>query len=200
MQDHVVFDIEIQKTIEELPDGWNSTELMGVSVACVWEYRTRRMLTYGPEDIVALKTRLLYANRITSFNGWNFDYPVVWGVGKEEWRKRDGFVFPIVSEIKTELLPKTNDLLRRIWKALDLDPDCFDKRTHGGWGLDVVAQNTLGVGKTGYGGYAPQWFQAGQWARLVTYCADDVALTRDLSDFIDRYGYVIGENGLKVRL
>lgn len=53
--DHVVVDVEIQKTIEETPGGWDSTHLLGVAVACVWEYQTQRMRVYGPDDITKLK-------------------------------------------------------------------------------------------------------------------------------------------------
>ena len=70
---------------------------------------------------------------------------------------------------------KTNDLLARIWRALKLDEEQFSE-LHKGWGLDVVARGTLGAGKIGYGGDAPKWFQAGQWARVANYCCDDVAL------------------------
>lgn len=41
----------------------------------------------------------------------------------------------------------------------------------------------------------PKWFQAGLVQKVVNYCADDVALERDLCDFIERYGYVIHRGG-----
>lgn len=191
MEDHIVFDVEIQKTIEELPHGWDSTHLMGVACACVWEYRTQRLRLYGPDDVDALRSRLLKADRITSFNGWRFDVPVIWRIAKSQWKdNREAHVLAVSSSLRS----KTDDILERIWIALGLDPDSFNKHTHLGWGLDVVARGTLGVGKIGYGGDAPKWYQEGQWARVANYCADDVCLTRDLSDFIDRFGYIINGN------
>ncbi len=61
----------------------------------------------------------------------------------------------------------------------------------GGSKLDDIAGATIGVRKIGFGGDAPKWYQAGQVQRVVNYCADDVAIERDLTDFVDRYGYVI---------
>jgi len=91
-----------------------------------------------------------------------------------------------------ELKSKTNDILQRIWRALGLDDDAVDfTELHKGWSLDTVTRGTFGVGKIGYGGDAPKWFQAGEWARVTNYCADDVALERDLAIFVDKYGYVI---------
>lgn len=185
VMDHIVFDVEIQKTIEELSAGWADTHLMGVACACVWQYQDARMRIYGPEDVEALKDRLLRADRISSFNGFNFDYLVIWGLSRLQWSTE-------CEELKARLLPKTNDILRRIWEeGLNLNPDMFNPKTHGGWGLDAVSKATLNApGKIGHGGDAPKWFQAGQWARVANYCADDVALERDLTDFVDRYGYV----------
>ena len=182
MRDRVVLDVEIQKTIEETPGGWGSSDLLGVAVAVLYEYETDRFRIYGPEDVERLRHRLLQAEEIIGFNIVKFDLPVIWGISQEEWQG---------SVLRAELLPRCNDLLRRIWQALGHDPDVFDARTHGGWSLGVVANGTLGVGKIGYGGDAPKWYQAGQWARVVNYCVDDVALERDLSDFVDRYGYVV---------
>jgi DEAD/DEAH box helicase domain-containing protein len=175
MIDHIVVDVEIQKTIEETPGGWEATDKLGVAVACVWEFRGERMRVYGPEDVPALRARLLKADRISGFNIWKFDFPVIWGI-------------PGTERVK-ELLPKTDDILRRIWIELMLDPDRWT-RDHGGWSLDKTAIGTLGVGKIGNGADAPKWFQAGQIQRVVNYCCDDVALERDLTLFIDRYGYV----------
>jgi len=184
--DHVVVDVEIAKTIEQV-GGWDHTELMGVACAVLYEYQQNRFRLYGPEDVEELKARLLAADRITGFNIWRFDFPVIWGLpgrGRVE-----------------ELRSKCNDLLVRIWKSLGLDEEQFSD-LHKGWGLDAVARGTLGGdGKTGYGGDAPKWFQAGLWARLVDYCLEDVRLERDLGDFIDRHGYVVnGGTGRMLRI
>jgi hypothetical protein len=143
------------------------------------------MRIYGPDDVPALRERLGKADRISGFNIFNFDIPVVFGL------PRHGRVESVT--------PKVDDMLRRIWKSLGLNPDVFSDR-HKGWGLDVVAGATLGARKIGYGGDAPKWFQDGKWARLVGYCVDDVCLERDLVDFVDRYGYVVGGNGRKVAI
>lgn len=175
MNDHVVVDVEIAKTIEEV-GGWRHTELMGVACAVVYEYLTDRFRVYGPDDVALLQVRLLEAERITGFNSFRFDFPVIWRLpGRQRVE---------------ELRPKSNDLLQRIWMSLGLDPEQFSN-AHKGWGLDVVAKGTLCAGKTGHGAEAPIMFQEGRWAKLVEYCMDDVRLTRDLSDFIDRYGYVV---------
>lgn len=180
MIDHIVVDVEIQKTIEETPGGWDATDKLGVAVACVWEFRGERMRVYGPDDVGALRERLLKADRISGFNIWKFDYPVIFGLpGRERVH---------------ELLAKTDDILRRIWQERMLNPDVWSA-AHGGWNLDLVALGTLGVGKIGNGADAPKWFQAGLIQKVVNYCSDDVALERDLAVFIDRYCYVINDNG-----
>lgn len=181
MTDHIVVDVEIQKTIEETPGGWDATDQLGVAVACVWEYRTARMRVYGPDDVPALRDRLLKADRVSGFNIWKFDFPVIFGLpGRER-----------VEQMRS----KTDDMLRRIWKALGLNPDSFGG-SHKGWGLDAVAGSTLNAGKIGNGADAPKWYQAGQIQRVANYCADDVALERDLTDFVERHGYVV--NGGRV--
>ncbi len=178
MIDHIVVDVEIQKTIEETPGGWDSTNLLGCAVACVWQYRDQRMRVYGPDDVKALQERLLKADRISGFNIWKFDFPLIFGIpGRDR-----------VESLRT----KTDDMLRRIWKALGLNPDEFTN-SHKGWGLDAVAGATLNAGKIGYGGDAPKWYQAGLVQKVVNYCADDVALERDLTDFVDRHGYVLND-------
>jgi DEAD/DEAH box helicase domain-containing protein len=187
MFDHVVVDVEIQKTIEETPGGWDATDKLGVACAVVYECQTDRFRIYGPQDVPALQDRLLAADRISGFNIWKFDFPVIWGVpGRER-------VMP--------LLGKTNDLLRRIWQGLGLDVDTFSS-AHKGWGLDAVVRGTLAApGKIANGAQAPRWFQAGEWGKLVNYCVDDVTLERDLADFVDKYGFVVnGDSGQVVRL
>jgi DEAD/DEAH box helicase domain-containing protein len=202
--DHVVVDVEIQTYVGEGGLTWDDTDKLGVACACVWQYVDCRLRVYGPDDVAALRERLLRADRITTFNGWRFDFPCIWGIARRHW---DGRCADLTSEqvseihdfLKPALVRKSNDLLRRIWQAQGLDPDAYNPSTHGGFSLDTVARATLGVGKIGHGADAPKWFQAGQWARVVNYCADDTCLERDLSDLIDRYGYILSEQDGKLR-
>jgi|HubBroStandDraft_1064217.scaffolds.fasta_scaffold00161_25 DEAD/DEAH box helicase domain-containing protein len=184
--DHVVVDVEIQKTIEETPGGWDATDKLGVAVAVVYEHKTDRFRIYGHtnEELLELRARLRKADRISGFNIWKFDFPVIFGLSG---RAR-----------VEELRDKTNDILRRIWIAQKLNPDTFS-RAHGGWGLDVVARGTLKApGKIANGAMAPKWFQSGEWGKLVNYCVDDVTLERDLAEFVDTYGYVVNGNTAQV--
>lgn len=192
MIDHVVVDVEIQKTIEETPGGWNATNELGVAVACVWQYRDQRMRVYGPDDVPALRERLLQADRISGYNIFNFDFPLIWGFSREQWKVSPG-------TIKVELRHITDDMLRRIWQAMGLDPDNYQSKTHGTCTLNAIAEATLGCVKIGNGTDAPKWYQAGYVQRVVNYCCDDVALERDLTDFVERYGYVV-QDGKKLKI
>ena len=180
MSDHIVVDVEIAKTVEEV-GGWAHTELMGVGVAVVYEYRTDRFRVYGPGDVEALRERILRAERITGFNIIDFDYPVIFGLPRS-------YALPTALEREG----KSNDILQRIWGALG--------GHRGGWSLESVGLGTLGCAKSGEGAVAPLLFQSGHWARLVDYCIEDVRLTRDLGAFIDRYGFVVNRDEYVLRL
>ncbi len=203
--DHVVVDVEIQKTIEETPGGWEATDKLGVAVACVWEYQTQRMRVYGPDDVDELRKRLLKADRISGFNIFNFDFPVIWGISKPDWARIKSYPNDPPGKVEGHwpylptLIRSTDDMLRRIWQAKRLDPDKFDKSTHGGVGLDAIASSTIAANKIGYGGDAPVWYQSGLIQKVANYCADDVAIERDLTDFVERYGYVVS-NGRQLHI
>jgi DEAD/DEAH box helicase domain-containing protein len=190
--DHIVVDVEIAHTIEETPGGWDATDRLGIAVAALWQYRDCRMRVYGPDDVATLRKRLLEADRISTFNGWMFDFPVIWGFSKVAWKAMEG-------EGSKILRPKCDDLLRRIWVALGFNPDGGWQSGMGGAKLDDIAAATLGVRKIGNGADAPKWFQAGQWAKVTNYCVDDVCIERDLTTFVDQFGFVI-HNGKPLRI
>lgn len=191
--DHVVVDVEIQRGPEEFPEGWEATDKLGVACACLYERRGDRFRVYGPGDVADLRARLLGADRISGYNIWKFDFPVIWAVSRFDWDTSN-----VNAPAATALLPRTDDLLRRIWLALGLEPQEFSE-LHKGWGLDAVAGATLGRRKTGHGADAPRWFRDGDWARVVDYCLNDVALERDLVAFVDRYGFVVSpKDGTKL--
>lgn len=56
--------------------------------------------------------------------------------------------------------------------------------------LDSIAQETLGVGKTGDGLDAIRYYKAGQFRELAKYCLHDVAITRDVYDYGLKYSKV----------
>jgi DEAD/DEAH box helicase domain-containing protein len=180
MIDHVVVDVEIQHAIGDVVDGkpvtWDDTDKLGVACAVVYEFKTDRFRIFGPDDVVALRTRLMDAEQVSGFNIWKFDFPVIWGLPGRQRMK--------------SMAPKTNDLLRRIWQAKGLDPDVFTS-AHKGVGLDNICKSTLRAGKIGFGGDAPKWFQDGLHAKVINYCVDDVTLERDITEFADRYGFVL---------
>lgn len=189
MIDHIVLDVEIKTPIDKLPDGWSSTHLMGVSCCVCYEMNTDRYLIYGDTkgELEDLKMRVLKADRITTWNGWGFDFPVIFGLQKS--KKVD------------QLLGFSDDMLRRCWLSQQINPEEYNANTHGGWSLDAVAKATLGSeGKTGSGASAPLLYKQGQWGRLVDYCLNDVKLTRDLCIHADKTGYLLGKNGLYARV
>jgi hypothetical protein len=192
MTDHIVFDVEIMKSVDDLPGGWDATDQMGVAVAVVYEYEKDRFRVYGdtPVMLEALRKRIKSATRVSGFNIVGFDYPVVWSTSRKDWK------------CDPDLLGRSNDILRRIWLAEGLDPDHFVPRSHGGFSLDAVADVTLGgIKKIGKGADAPKWYKAGDWSRVVTYCIDDVAIERDLINFVDQHGYVVSpRTGRKIPL
>ncbi|MDQ5951648.1 MAG: uncharacterized protein QG639_929 [Patescibacteria group bacterium] len=49
-------------------------------------------------------------------------------------------------------------------------------------GLDAVAKETLGIGKTGNGLDAIKYYNSQNWEALSSYCLQDVAVTRDVYD------------------
>lgn len=49
--------------------------------------------------------------------------------------------------------------------------------------LDKIAQGTLGVGKSGHGLEAVNWWKKGEVEKVKNYCIDDVKITKKIYDF-----------------
>lgn len=205
----IVLDLEIEQTVEQA-GGWDNTDRMGVSVLCIWDCDSRRMLARSSRDLEDVQRRIHAASRVITYNGWRFDYPVIWGVSKGNWEDHFFEVEdPVIGKttvgrLKGALEGKEFDILRRIWKAKKLDPDRFSPKTHGGFTLEKVSRETLGdqhSSKTMNGDLAPVEWQKGNRVKVMDYCSQDVALTRDLYEFAMKHGYVLDpKNGRKIHL
>ncbi|GAG95959.1 unnamed protein product, partial [marine sediment metagenome] len=62
------------------------------------------------------------------------------------------------------------------------------------------AEGTLGQHKIGHGSQAPELYQSAQYADLLAYNFHDVYLTKQIVDFIRRYGFVVDRFGRVVKI
>lgn len=181
MGNRLSYDIEIKKAIcgrgetrldgiEYVEGGWSNHSDMGISVLCAWDSTAKMPLVFCDDNIHDFPIVAERFDYICSFNGVNFDRKVLAANGLEYDPAKD------------------YDVLRELWIADGLDPDRFNPRTHGGYGLDNCASVNFGMNKTGNGAEAPIWYQRGQYGNLITYCMRDVMLTARLVSDIEARG------------
>ena len=153
----VILDVETKRTFDEV--GGFFPDKLGISFvgACVREGFGGKgeMMGFFEEDLPDLFPILEKADVVIGYNIDNFDMPT--------------FTPYYSGEINA--IP-TLDLLVRI-------KDSFGHRIK----LDSVAQETLGVGKSGDGLDAIKYYRRGQLDKLRDYCLQDVAVTRDVYDY-----------------
>ena len=189
----IILDVEIKKAIlgrNETPiegieycGGWRDFAGMGISCVCTYDIVTHLSRVFLEEDLIEL-AKYLQGKRTAGFNTRRFDLPLLEANGVQPcWLEPDSHY----------------DILEEIWLALGLNPDKFNPRTHGGWGLDAVCQATLGIKKTGHGALAPVWWQQGKRGKVIDYCLNDVWMEGSLLlHIINNSGLVT--NGSRVRV
>ncbi len=165
-----VFDIEIAKAIPsrneprlegvEYCGGWADHANMGMAVVCTYDLDSHLSRCFHPQEPGQMQELQQHLGDTPSggFNTRGFDIKVL---------EANGVHINVDRHF---------DALRAIWKALGLDPDHYNHKTHGGWSLDNIMQHTFGVGKSGNGAMAPIWWQQGKRARVTDYCLRDVWL------------------------
>ncbi len=186
-----VFDCEIKKRIEDCSKGWQSHDEMGISILCLFDYSTMRYRVFDDHNKEEALKILYGYDLVVGFNTVGFD----WNLVKATWPGTPTLDLPTDRESLTVAsdgrLSVDYDILREIWLSLGLNPNRFEPRTHGGYKLDDVAFDTIGMRKTYNGALAPVMFQEGRYADLVDYCLEDVRIEKTLFEFILNHGYVI---------
>jgi hypothetical protein len=204
----IIIDVEIEKAIlgrNETPipgieycKGWRDFEGMGIACVCTYDINTGLARVFLKEDLSAL-VEYLYGKSTAGFNTKRFDLPLL---GQHAVYVGDVAVTAGPGSPPT-WIHTHYDILEEIWIALGLNPDKFNPKTHGGWGLDAVCQATLGIAKTGHGALAPVWWQQGKRSQVIDYCLNDVWMEAQLLQWIMRHGWVTrntdGAPILKVR-
>lgn len=150
LRDYLVVDIET-KTLVDAVGGWKNFKQLEVSIACAYDSKTDQMLVYHEKDLPDL-IALCQERVVVGYNVVGFDLPVLEKYGLE------------LGKIETF------DIM-------------LDVQNVSGWKfvkLERVAMATLGVGKSAEGTQAVEWWKEGKVDKIIEYCQQDVAVTRDV--------------------
>jgi DEAD/DEAH box helicase domain-containing protein len=159
----VLFDVETLRSAEEV-GGWERAHRMGVAVAVALRLEEGRFESFREPDVGRLVELLKGAALVVGFNSRRFDYAVLSGYTGERFERT---------------LP-TLDLLESLHARLGFRV-----------GLDHVARETLGRGKSGDGLQSLVWVREGRLDLVEAYCRQDVELLRDVYLFGRREGFVV---------
>jgi len=157
------FDLETQKSSDEV-GGWSPVQikLMKLAVGVVWDSREQKYFTYREEEAVQLAQKLRTADLVVGFNVLRFDYTVLEGYGPFDLEKINTF-----------------DMLMDVKNILNFR-----------LGLNHLAQHTLNAEKSADGLISLQWYKEGKMDKIIEYCKQDVAITRDLFLFGEKEGFL----------
>lgn len=167
----VIFDVETKKFFDDVEK--KDPALLGVSVVSLYardlndnlKEESGQFMSFFENDFAAMWPVFSVSDRIIGFNSLNFDVlalsPYFPGFSKLPH-------FDILDEIK--------------------------KLTNHRVSLDAIAKETLGRAKIDSGANAVSYFAKGDsesLAKLKKYCEEDVAITRDIYDFVRANGYLV---------
>jgi DEAD/DEAH box helicase domain-containing protein len=166
----IVLDLETQKSFQEV-GGRGKNHLLKISVACIYDYSTDKYSSFEEHELPKLAPILQTADQIIGYNIKDFDFQVI-----QPYLNFDIFQVPYL------------DLLEEIEKVL-----------HHRIRLDIVAQGTLGSGKTGSGLEALVYYKQGRMDLLKKYCLDDVKITKQVYDYALKNGKVLYKDFFKTK-
>ena len=168
-----VFDVETRRSANEV-GGWHRAERMGISIAVLYDNSSGTFLRFEEKDIQRLIEHLYDLDLVIGFNNKRFDNRVL-----------SAYTSQPLSD-----LPSL-DILEEISNQLGYRLS-----------LDRLAEQTLGIKKSGNGLLALKWFSQGRMDLLEKYCRKDVEITRDLFLYGIQHKHLLFQNkaGMTVRL
>lgn len=149
----IVLDIETKNTFQEV--GSNDPTKLDISLLVIYDYKDKKYSTFTEENFADLWKVLEDTDLIVGYNSDYFDIPLL-----NKYYSGD------------LLAVGSLDLLSEIRKSLG-------KAVR----LDNIAEATLGVGKSGHGLQAIEWWKAGEIKKIEKYCQQDVKVTKDLYEY-----------------
>jgi DEAD/DEAH box helicase domain-containing protein len=165
MKNLVYFDLETQRSANEV-GGWHNKREMKMSLGVTYSTARGGYRIYPEEDVEDMIKELRTCDCVIGFNVINFDYEVL-----------EGYTLFDFSQVPTL------DLILQVEKGAG-------KRI----GLDALAVETLGVGKTAHGMEALKWWKEGKLYEIAEYCCYDVKATKCLHEYGAQHGQIFYQN------
>lgn len=149
----IVLDIETQNTFQEV--GSNDPTKLDISLLVIYDYKTEKYLTFTEKNFNDLWSILEETDLIIGYNSDHFDIPLL-----NKYYPGD---LAAVGSL---------DLLTEIKKVVGRSIR-----------LDNIAEATIGMGKSGHGLQAIDWWKEGKIDKIEKYCRDDVKVTKDIYEY-----------------
>ncbi len=157
---YVVFDVECISQDGVGVRGRIDIDAQDITVVAAYDSLTDTYQSYAKEELPKLWALLEKADLLIGYNSDTFDIPLL-----NRYYPGDLSKIPSL------------DLLSEVYRTLG-------RRLR----LDSIAQATLGVGKTGDGLKAQEWWRKGDVGKVREYCIADVRLTKELYDYALKNG------------
>lgn len=152
---YVVVDLETQCLAQDV-GGWKHKAKLPISVAVAYDSRTGEYREFHEKDLGDLVQLLLEAHLVSGFNIEGFDLPVLQKYAPEGTPD-------LLEVVRTfDVLSSFRDHYGRVAKLQD------------------IAEETLGVGKSGDGLQAVELWERGRLVELMAYCVQDVRVEHAL--------------------
>jgi DEAD/DEAH box helicase domain-containing protein len=134
---------------------FSDPQKLGVSVVVIYDYADQKFHSYTEDSLKELFPRLENASYVIGYNIASFDLQVL-----------QAYYHGSVSDVPVF------DMLEDIRVI-----------TGRRFGLNDIASATLGIKKSGNGLQAIEWYKTGQIDKIITYCQDDVNITRKVFEY-----------------
>lgn len=161
MKDTIVFDIETQKSFDEV-GGRNNLHLLGVAVLAAYSYERGKTFVFEEKNLNQFQKMIDATETIIGFNSKDFDIPIL--------RHNKIDFGPVLSV----------DLMEDIKNGVGFRV-----------GLDNIAKTTLGAAKSADGLQAIRWYKEGKIDEIKKYCVKDVLITRDIYEYGKKQGHIL---------
>lgn len=156
----ITFDIEA--IVPNFTRGKLDVNEMELTVVGIHDSSNGEYSSFLKEDLPKLFSIIEQSDMLIGFNSDTFDIPLLNRYYPGDLTKM-----------------RSLDILSEVYKVLG-------RRIR----LDLIAQATLGRGKSGDGGKANVWWQEGKYDLVREYCIEDVRLTRELYDYALKNGHL----------